>query len=89
MDKQAKIVVLTQGFVVAGLVEEHTTGALTIYAASVIRLWGTTKGLGELAFNGPTQKTVLDPAGIVDVPSHAVVMQITIKSDPKLWGWTI
>lgn len=40
--------------------------------ADVIRVWGTTKGLGEIALNGPTAKTVLDPCGDVFIPVRQV-----------------
>ena len=35
---------------------------------SVIRVWGTTAGLGEIALKGPTSNTVLDFCGYVEVP---------------------
>jgi len=54
-----QIVVLNRGWVVMGdYSEEGDTCVLT--NASVIRRWGTTKGLGELAENGKLEETVLD-----------------------------
>jgi hypothetical protein len=70
-----KIVVITSGWVVMGDVTEHED-RLNIDDASVIRVWGTTAGLGEIALNGPTASTVLDPAGVVEVYKPAVIMQI-------------
>lgn len=40
--------------------------------ASNLRMWGTTKGLGELQA-GPTIKTVRDNCGMILAPLHAVV----------------
>lgn len=51
--------------------------------AKVIRYWGTTKGLGELAAGGPTSKTKLDPIGTVRVPANKVVM--TVDTEGSLW----
>lgn len=54
-----QIVVLNRGWVVVGdYLEEGDNCTLT--NASVVRKWGTTKGLGELAENGPLADTVLD-----------------------------
>ena len=54
----------------------QTDDGYTIEDASVIRKWGTTRGLGEIALSGPTQETVLDPCGAVEVERHAVLMRI-------------
>jgi hypothetical protein len=55
-----KIVILNRGWVMVGRVTEKDQKVI-ITNCSVIRVWGTTKGLGEIAFNGPTEKTILDP----------------------------
>jgi hypothetical protein len=69
-----QIVVLQRGWVVVGRV--HRDGdELTITDSSVIRRWGTTQGIGELA-NGPLADTVLDPAGVVRAHVLTVVMSI-------------
>ena len=46
--------------------------------ASVIRSWGTTKGLGEIAGNGPTSNTKLDKCyGLVEFDYLTVVACIS------------
>jgi len=58
------IVVLQRGWVVmgslcrGGLLPE---GYCKIRDAKVIRRWGTTRGLGQIALEGPTENTILDP----------------------------
>ena len=72
-----EIVVITNGFVYMGDVHESEDQRyLRITDASCIREWGTTAGLGEIALNGPTSRTKLDPSGIVEVAWHAVIMRI-------------
>lgn len=44
--------------------------------AAVIRTWGTTKGLGEIALEGPTAKTILDPCGTITIPHAAVLFAL-------------
>lgn len=52
--------------------------------AKIIRYWGTTKGLGEIAKAGPTSKTILDPThGQVRIPVHAV--RLTIDCVESKW----
>lgn len=78
-----QIVILQRGWVVVG--DTHTDGEhLEIANASVIRRWGTTKGLGQLALDGPTDKTVVDPAGLVRAHQLAVVMTIDVQN-PEKW----
>ena len=77
-----RIVVLDRGFVYAGQVEMQGDW-LVIHNARCIRRWGTTKGLGELAANGPTRTTALDDAGTVRAPMRAVIH--LIDSDAGKW----
>lgn len=76
-----KLVVLQRGWNVVG--RYHVDGEqVTITDAKVIRRWGTTKGLGELV-DGPTDETVLDPAGTVR--AHVLGVVLTIDADGDAW----
>jgi hypothetical protein len=59
-----RIIVADRGWVFAGACEDHEDGTVTIRNASNIRIWGTTKGLGELV-NGPLSSTKYDAYGTV------------------------
>lgn len=67
-----QIAVLDRGFVYVGTCT-IADGMLTITNAQNVRRWGTKAGLGELATKGPTEKTILDPAGTVRAPMSAVM----------------
>ena len=74
-----RIVVLDRGFVFVG--DVVIDGDIyKISAAQNIRVWGTTRGLGELAVNGPTNKTQLDPAGDIEAPARAVIFTMKIEA---------
>jgi len=77
-----KIVILQRGWVMVGRFEKNGSDC-KLHNASVIRSWGTTKGLGELA-NGPTPSTKLDPCGGV-VEFHELTVIATISCNPKYW----
>ena len=63
-DSEIKIVFLQRGNVLVGRLSREGD-MCTLSDASVIRRWGTTKGIGEIARGGPTESTVLDPCGTV------------------------
>ena len=78
-DGPIKIVVLDRGFVYVGCVAaDAPDGFLKLTNASNIRVWGTTKGLGELVA-GPTHKTKLDSVGTISAPLRAVISLIDVE----------
>jgi hypothetical protein len=80
-----KIVVLDRGFVYVGRVDPQVEGdMLVIRNARNIRVWGTTRGLGELALEGPKPDTKLDAVGTVRAPMRAVISVI----DAEQSKWT-
>lgn len=79
---KVKIVVLQRGWVCVGLYSQTATEG-TLENAATIRVWGTTKGLGELASDGPTSSTKLDKAGTVRFERLTTVLVIDVKDDAK------
>lgn len=76
------IVILQRGWVMVGdLVLTDTE--CTLSNASVIRNWGTTKGIGEIALNGPTPNTILDPVGAVTF--HRLTSIAEIQCNEERW----
>ncbi len=71
-----KIVILQRGWCMVGRLERKGSEC-KLYEASVIRSWGTTKGLGEIAKDGPTSTTKLDKCnGLVEFDYLTVVASI-------------
>lgn len=81
-DSPVRIVVLQRGWVVVGYYSEDGD-RVTVSNASVIRRWGTTKGLGELV-TGPTSETVLDPVGLVE--AHRLGVLFTVACSDESWA---
>ena len=81
-----QIVIAIQGFVFIGEAErmEHEDG-IRLTGAAVIRKWGTTAGLGQIALQGPTSETVFDPCGIVKIPTSSVVATIDVVAKFKTY----
>ena len=75
-----QIVVLQRGWIVVGDVYREEN-EVTISNCSVIRNWGTTKGLGEIAENGATAKTVLDKCPPVSVHPLSIVLCMNVNEE--------
>jgi hypothetical protein len=60
MNGKKTIVVLQRGWVVVGDLTTNENNC-TLTNASVVRRWGTSTGLGELANDGPKASSMLDP----------------------------
>lgn len=76
-----KIVVLQRGWIVVGRYERKDTQC-KLHNASVIRSWGTTWGLGEIAEGGPTSTTKLDKCkGVVEFDYMTVVLTIDCRRE--------
>lgn len=74
-----KIVILQRGWVMVGKME-RSGSECKLHQASVIRNWGTSKGLGELAQEGPKKDTKLDPCnGLVEFDYLTVVATICVN----------
>jgi hypothetical protein len=70
------IVIATYGWVFTGQKMQLASDGVHLEKADVIRTWGTTHGLGQLALGGPTSDTKLDPCGTVRLPLSSVVAVI-------------
>ncbi len=74
------IVILQRGWVFVGDFSQEGSEC-KLNNASCIRLWGTTKGLGELAIEGPLSGTKLDPTP--EVTFHEMTVVAKIKCSGK------
>lgn len=77
-----KIIVLQRGWVMIGRYSKNGD-TCTLENAYVIRTWGTTEGLGELALKGKQSGTKLDKAGHVEF--HVLTVVATINCDDSKW----
>lgn len=77
-----RIVIAQRGWVFVGRWSQDGE-IVTLTDAKNIRTWGTTKGLGQLAQIGPTNATVLDPAGTVRM--HILGVVATLDTQVTTW----
>ena len=82
-DAKLQIAVLDRGFIYVGKVSRRGD-TLTIENAKNVRRWGTSRGLGELAAEGPKADTRLDPTPTVTVPLRALIH--LIDCEPARWA---
>lgn len=74
-DRDKRIFILPRGWVVVGDYSEDGDWVILDNAA-VVRKWGTSKGLGELADKGPLSSTVLDATPRQRFPKGAIINSI-------------
>lgn len=80
-DGEIKIVILQRGWVMVGRFERKGDDCF-LHDACVIRNWGTTKGLGEIALGGPTSSTKLDKCnGTADFHYLTAVACLSVNED--------
>ena len=79
-----EIIVAQRGWVVIGRKVSESDTEIVLHDASVIRVWGTTKGLGQLALEGQQSGTKLDPAGTIRIHPLAVVLRM--DTEAALWA---
>lgn len=77
-----KIVILQRGWVFIGRWSEQGD-MCALDNAYTIRVWGTSKGLGELALEGKQSATKLDKAGHVEF--HKLTTVAVINATEALW----
>ena len=76
-----QIVVLQRGWIVVGDVSKDGQEVI-ISNCSVIRVWGTKDGLGELAEHGPLENTKLDKCPYdVSVHELSIVLKMSVNED--------
>ena len=87
--ENVNIYVQDRGFVLIGEPEPDTLGPDFLFwrlnRCGIVRTWGTTKGLGELAIRGPLTNTVIDvePDGVMVGKLHTFRV---IPCDKKAWA---
>ncbi len=79
-----RIVILQRGWVMVGRYHEDSDASHRLDQASVVRVWGTTRGLGEIAAGGPTPSTKLEPAPTVRF--HPLTVIATIDAEETKWA---
>ena len=79
-----RIVILQRGWVMVGRYDQQNDKEVVLRNAAIIRVWGTTKGLGEIAEGGPTSKTVLDNCPVVRF--HPLTTIATIDCVETKWN---
>ncbi len=82
MKNPIKICILQRGWVVIGRFSKDEGGNFTIESPCyVIRKWGTTGGLGQLAAEGPLAETKLDKTPEITGFRDSVIFTIAVDDD--------
>lgn len=80
-ESDLRICVINSGWVIVGYLKEENE-ICTIEDGKFIRVWGTKSGLGEIALNGPTNKTILDEAnGLITFHKTQMIFNLSINKN--------
>ena len=74
-----RIYVLKERWVLIGQFVREEKNRIFLTDSAVIRVWGTTAGLGQIALDGPTTETKLDKCGDTSFPCEAVLFSIDCR----------
>lgn len=77
-----RIVILQRGWVAVGRFSQNGADC-KLDTASIIRKWGTSKGLGELV-SGPLSQTTLDKCGTLRF--HELAIVATLDCEVSKWA---
>lgn len=80
-NQDVRIVILQRGWVFVGVFSQKDSKC-SLDRGFNIRIWGTSKGLGELV-NGPLSGTKLDP--IPHIEFHELTIVATLKCNASKW----
>lgn len=75
-----QIIIAQRGWVFVGKVTV-TPDEIIITDAKNIRRWGTTRGLGQIAQDGPTENTRMDEFGTVTLHPLAVIARVNCNEE--------
>lgn len=82
-DGEIKIMLLDRGRVKVGRVYRHDS--LPFYwnmvGGRIVRIWGTSRGLEQIANEGPTSSTVLDDPCDTEIPFRAVIEILNVNEE--------
>ncbi len=82
LSSDIRIVILQRGWVAVGRFSKNGSDC-KLEKSSVIRKWGTEKGLGQL-ISGPLTNTVLDPCG--NLQFHELAIVATMDCEVGKWA---
>jgi len=75
-----RIVILQRGWVVVGKFSQEGVHC-KLEGAYVIRKWGTSNGIGELALKGPLDDTILEESGIIRFNAGTEIFQLDCQTE--------
>lgn len=81
--KKLVIAVLQRGWVAVGRLTRLKNEEMRLDNAAIIRRWGTTKGLPELASSGPSSNTALDESP--PIRYHKLTEVLRIDCEESKW----